>query len=275
MFKARKIYPALSVHALYTAFVTEYAPHFNFRGESHEMWELGCVLSGRMGITSGVNVYECAPYEMVIHPGGIFHTSWVIGEEPARLLTVSFGGDGLGAVPRGKFILNERERLTADLLVCEVSDAFCADDRSVSEAEVDAESEQIVKCLLEALCLSLARRKGEAAEKSRGAGASRFAEIALYMESHVTSALDCEAICAACGIGKSALKELFRRYTGGGAMKYFNDLRLRHIIQLLSRGMSMAEIAREMNFSSQNYLTAFFKRECGMTPSAYRRERLR
>ena len=107
--KPRRLYPGLAVDALYTAFMTAYEPHFNFPGESHEMWELGCVLTGRMGITSGSNVYECEPYEMVIHPGGIFHTSWTIGDENSRLPTVSFSGDGLDyLVPRGKFILNER-----------------------------------------------------------------------------------------------------------------------------------------------------------------------
>jgi AraC-like DNA-binding protein len=37
----------------------------------------------------------------------------------------------------------------------------------------------------------------------------------------------------------------------------------------------MAEIADIMNFSSQNYLSSFFKRETGMTPSQYRTERLK
>ena len=273
--KPRRLYPGLAVDALYTAFMTAYEPHFNFPGESHEMWELGCVLTGRMGITSGSNVYECEPYEMVIHPGGIFHTSWTIGDENSRLLTVSFSGDGLDyLVPRGKFILNERERRLVMLLCEEVSDVFESDDRPAADAKMAAETEQIIKNLLEALCLSLNRRKSEAVAKSSGEGASRFAEIAQYMKHHVAEALDTDRICAECGIGKSALKELFRRYTGGGAMKYFNYLRIRHIVQLLSRGMTMAEIAREMNFSSQNYLTDFFKRETGMTPSAYRREKL-
>ena len=161
------------------------------------------------------------------------------------------------------------------MLLCEeVSDVFESDDRPAADAKMAAETEQIIKNLLEALCLSLNRRKSEAVAKSSGEGASRFAEIAQYMKHHVAEALDTDRICAECGIGKSALKELFRRYTGGGAMKYFNYLRIRHIVQLLSRGMTMAEIAREMNFSSQNYLTDFFKRETGMTPSAYRREKL-
>ena len=46
------------------------------------------------------------------------------------------------------------------------------------------------------------------------------------------------------------------------------------MIKLLGEGMLMSEIAEIMNFSSQNYLSSFFKRETGMTPSQYRMEKL-
>lgn len=94
------------------------------------------------------------------------------------------------------------------------------------------------------------------------------------MKTNVCMPLDMDTICSDCGIGRSALKELFRRYTGLGVIKYYNYLRTRHIVKLLGEGKSMAEISEIMNFSSQNYLSSFFKRETGMTPSEYKTQKL-
>ena len=99
-------------------------------------------------------------------------------------------------------------------------------------------------------------------------------EIAAYMTEHVCENINVEDICVSCGIGRSALKELFRKYTGIGAMKYFNYLRIRHAIKLIGRDFTMAEIAVDMNFSSQNYFSAFFKRETGLTPTQYKTKKL-
>jgi len=136
------------------------------------------------------------------------------------------------------------------------------------------EDEQILKNLLETLVLSLNLRRNESEQKAVGTDSDRFSEITEYMKAHIREPLDVSRICLDCGIGRSVLKELFHRYTGAGVIKYYNYLRLRHIIKLLGEGMQMSEISDRMNFSSQNYLSSFFKRETGMTPSKYRTEKL-
>ena len=71
----RHLRAVLDIESLYTAFVAQYDSKFNFPGESHEVWEIGAVLSGCIGITSGAEVYECRAGEMIIHPPGVFHRS--------------------------------------------------------------------------------------------------------------------------------------------------------------------------------------------------------
>jgi AraC-like DNA-binding protein len=108
--------------------------------------------------------------------------------------------------------------------------------------------EQIIKNLIETVVLSLNLRRDEN-EKTASTGAGdRFSGIAGYMKAHVCDPLDVDRICAECSIGRSALKELFRRYTGSGVIKYYNYLRIRHVIKLLGEGMLMSEIAETMNF---------------------------
>lgn len=272
-FSSRSLCPILSIDRLYTAIVCEYNGDFFSHGESHDMWEMSYILSGAAGITAGTHVYECKQGDAVIIPGGLFHTAWAMNTESVRVMTVSFTGEWLNRfVPSGKFSLTEEEQSIAHILASTLQ-KICG-HKLPHEADFRREDEQIVKNLLELLVLHLNLHRDENGKHAAGAIGDRFSEIAGYMKSHVCMPLDVDVICSDCGIGRSALKDLFRRYTGSGVIKYYNYLRLRHIIKLLGEGKSMAEISEIMNFSSQNYLSSFFKRETGMTPSQYKMQKL-
>lgn len=273
-FSPRPLYPALSIDTLYSAMVSDFQGDFFTQGEAHDMWEMSCILSGSAGITSGTHVYECRKGDAIIIPGGVFHTAWAMNNEDVRLLTVSFTGEWLNRfVPGGKFTLNKKEMMLVGILADKTRE-LCP-DIDPADAEMSREDEQILKNLIEIIVLSLNQRRDETEKNAPdGSAGNRFTAIAGYMKEHVCDPLDVDRICTDCSIGRSALKELFRRYTGAGVIKYYNYLRLRHIIKLLGEGMQMSEISDRMNFSSQNYLSSFFKRETGMTPSKYRTEKL-
>lgn len=260
----RHLFQLLSIERVYTAFVAEYDAHFSFSGEVHDMWEIGCVRGGIMGVTSGTEIYECGKDELVIHPGGVFHNAWA-KEGSVKILTVSFSGVGFERfVPTGKFILTENEAMLVRLIEAEV-----AKGSDAIGIERKHESEQMVKNLLEALCLSLNRRKSETAAPDTGGSAAVFAEVAGYLAKNVDRALTVETVCAECAVGRTALKELFHTYTGVGVIKYYNILRVQRAIELIAAGYSMAQISETMHFSSQNYFSAFFRRETGTPPARY------
>ena len=264
-----QVYPHFSINGFYSAFVKEYEADFRFPGESHDQWELACILSGEAGITSGSHLYECVAGDVMIHPPGIFHSMWAKNDQTVRFLTVSFSGEGLsGVVPRGKFILTASERQLADLLRQKLES--CGTGEELHEDDLSSEDAQILKSLLEALMLTLYSRRGETAQTASGGDTLQFAAVAKYLKQHLCEPLDVERICEDCRIGRSTLKMLFRRYTGLGVMKYYNYLRIRHAVKLLGQGLSMAQIAETMGFSSQNYFSTFFKRETGVSPSQYK-----
>jgi len=273
-FSPRPLYPALSIDTLYSAMVSDFQGDFFTQGEAHDMWDMSCILSGSAGITSGTHVYECRKGDAIVIPGGVFHTAWAMNNDYVRLLTVSFTGEWLNRfVPGGKFTLNKKEMMLVEILADKTRE-LCP-DIDPADAEMSREDEQILKNLIEIIVLSLNQRRDETEKNAPdGSAPTRFTAIAGYMKEHVCDPLDVDRICTDCSIGRSALKELFRRYTGSGVIKYYNYLRLRHIIKLLGEGMQMSEISDRMNFSSQNYLSSFFKRETGMTPSKYRTEKL-
>ena len=264
----RHLRSVLDIESLYTAFVGHYDGSFNFLGESHEVWEIDVVLSGCVGITSGAEVYECQTGEMVVHPPRVFHTAWAKDAQNVDILTVTFMVRG-GAryIPSGKFVLTPHEMSLACLLG-EFISAQVSDQSSVN-MQLNASQEQMLKNYLELLCLSLHLRRAETASPEKAERAALFAEVVGFMQTHVDDALSVESICTACGIGRTTLKELFQHYAGCGVMQYYNHLRLRRIIERMSEGETLGDIAISMNFSSQNYLTDFFRRHTGVPPSRY------
>lgn len=105
------ITPVLSIDRLYTALVATYPNDFYYHGESHDMWEISCILSGAAGFTSGTHVYECLQGDAVITPGGLFHSAWAMNNESIHLMTISFSGEWLNRfVPSGKHTLADNEK---------------------------------------------------------------------------------------------------------------------------------------------------------------------
>ena len=274
-----KIFSSLSVNTLYSAFLAEYDPNFYFPGECHDCWELDCTISGRSGVTSGEHVYECEPYELVIHAPNVFHTAWTRGTEALTELTISFALKGPEhLIPKGKFILNDVERFYMDRLREIIPRLFLyTKDTVVNPIRIQEGTTlaniQYFKNILELLILSLGQRNEKAAQPAAGKEAKLFTAIARYMNEHVCDALNIDAICDTFGISRSTVKELFRRFTGGGVMDYYHYLRINHAVSLMDTGLSMAEISRVMNFSTQNYFSAFFKRETGVAPREYQKSR--
>ena len=271
-YRERRIYPALNIDRIFTAFVRNYGGDFWFPGESHEMYELDCVIDGNLRVTSGSKVYDCCPYDLVIHEGNVFHTSRAVDGD-IRILTISFTGDTVEYfVPSGKFSLTENEKemissLQSLLLPCS--------DVDFADADLSREDEQTIKCLLEILCLSLNKRRDEAKKASEDKDVQLFTDIVEYMKKNICSPLSVDDICSRFYVGRSKLKDLFRRFTGEGVIQHYNYLRTQKIINCLISDRSVANIAETMAFSSQNYLSSFFKRETGMTPSDYRRKILK
>ena len=64
-----------------------------------------------------------------------------------------------------------------------------------------------------------------------------------------------------------SLEKTVRRYSGCGAMSYYNELRMQKAAELLSEGSSVKETALSLGFSNQNYFSTSFKKWSGKAPS--------
>ena len=80
-----------------------------------------------------------------------------------------------------------------------------------------------------------------------------------------------DAIARSVGLSPFHLCRVFRRVTGRTLHQYWTTLRLRVAVDRLSHGkVDLAQLSLDLGFSSHSHFTMAFRREYGLTPSAYR-----
>ena len=81
-------------------------------------------------------------------------------------------------------------------------------------------------------------------------------------------------IAAAAGVSQATLHRLFTAWHGRSPARYLGGLRLARARALLSGSRRpIAEIALDCGFSEQSALTRALRREAGITPAQYRRQK--
>ena len=272
------IYSLLSVRRLFSIYHLSFSDGYRFSGETHPFWEIGYILRGTCGITSGDSVYVCTPGDMLVHEPDRFHNIWVEDSAECEMFTISFDGYGFeGRLESGKYTLSEEERRCIEMILSELPRLFGGYDKTeytqlLLTSSPDNAGYQLIKSYLEILCLSIIRRGKNARENALGDTRSLcYAKITAFLRDNVEKPLTVGDISREVFESKGKIKEIFRLFTGGGVMQYFNRLRCEYIMRRISKGDTVRAISADMGFSSPAYLSYFFKRETGMTVREYQK----
>ncbi len=67
----------------------------------------------------------------------------------------------------------------------------------------------------------------------------------------------------------STLKRIFLKYAGMGVHEYLTCLKINIAKELLLQGLSIADVSEQTGFNNQNYFSAAFKRQTGISPKDY------
>ncbi len=85
--------------------------------------------------------------------------------------------------------------------------------------------------------------------------------------------LSIDEICAACCMSRAYFSSLFTQTHGITCTEYIERLRISNACMLLvTTGRAVTDIALESGFSSLSAFNSAFKKQCGKTPSEYRRD---
>ena len=123
---------------------------------------------------------------------------------------------------------------------------------------------------LELLLYACAERE-EHAVRSEDSTAQLFTAAVQLMQQNLDKPLKTDALAQMLHVSLSQLKTVFNRYTAIGIHKYFMNMKIEKACRLLRQGERVAAVAEAIGMSEGNYFSAVFKRETGMTPSAYRK----
>ncbi|MEM7676949.1 MAG: response regulator transcription factor [Myxococcota bacterium] len=103
---------------------------------------------------------------------------------------------------------------------------------------------------------------------------SKLKRVLAFMEKNLERNLTLLELADEAGLSRNHFGRLFREGIGTTPYKYLVQRRMvkaRRLLETTDR--PIIEVAVEVGYESQAYFSTVFKKECGVTPAAYRRDR--
>ncbi len=108
--------------------------------------------------------------------------------------------------------------------------------------------------------------------KDRGLSPRKLQQAIDYIDAYLSTDLSVSEIAAQLAMSQYYFTRLFKRSTGMSPYQYVMQQRIERAKYLLkTTGLSMAAIAQQVGFTSQNQLTFQFRKFVGTTPSSFRK----
>lgn len=274
-------YP-LRVEAMLAAAASEWRTEEFLPDCQCEAWQLVYVRGGAVE-------ERCDERRVLLRQGGIlFHqpeetyAMRVAGEIPPEVLRIEFlcTSAAMDAFRERVFHAEPPEQVALDLLYETVDQVFQPPEEhgelpTLREDLAFGAVQQLTLYLEHALLL-LGRRIGRARKPSARVLRERRHQALVtgaraYFSQNLTREVRLDEVCAACSCSRQQLQQAFRARTRKGPMEVFSEMRLAYAAQLLGRGATPGETARQLGYCSGAYFSQRFKEAYGAAPSEYRR----
>ncbi|MBQ4160235.1 MAG: helix-turn-helix domain-containing protein [Clostridia bacterium] len=264
-----KITPQLKINSMFSYFIRECGRDFVFLGETHNFYEVVCVLNGSVSITAGTEVYTLSAGSAIVHTPMEFHSVRAAEGTTPTIMVFSFLADAFPKLDRKIFAFTSAEET---LLMDAWRMAEKAFYRVNYRLKLNEGRELEAQRCFDTLSLFLLRlftNSTDVQTHRTSATAQTYSSIAAYINENL-AAIQCVAqIADAFGISPVGLQKLFHTYTGSGVMHYVNHLKIARATEMLKSGSTSKATALALGFTDQNYFSTVFKRITGMSPTHY------
>jgi AraC family transcriptional regulator len=232
--------------------------------ENDGPWLTNRVKKGAFFLTTGGSSYDCrcktltaAPYECMLVVLGLTLLQHAFEEV--------FGADAVNAQLRDisgftDVALNSlAEQLHAELMRRKASPLF-------------------VQGIARAIAIHLARNYAVTVKKSYSGSPSlpgyKLRRITDWMTEHVVEDFDLARLAGLAGLSKYHFHRLFKSAVGVSPSRYHTSLRMELARRLLRETKkSVVEVAFEVGYWNPSHFAQLFRRQTGLSPSDYRRQR--
>jgi len=275
-----KVENQIEITAFHSLFEEHFPCNWNFEGESHDFWECVYVIDGNIFASGDGRVYNLAQGEMIFHEPMEFHRLWLDGKNGADVFIFTFSAKGnLLDFFRDKVLRlskNERDILSGMLEFLTNANMekrlnnTPMELRYLSPPSKKAGYLQSVAAYVILLLLSLCGSTNTAKTENTE-DAKIFYDTVQFMKSNLSGKVSVDQLAKRSKTSISTLKRIFAKYTGISIHRYFLNLKITAVTELLHSGKSVTEVAEMLGFSSQSHLSKVYKNMTGKNPSSIRR----
>jgi len=127
----------------------------------------------------------------------------------------------------------------------------------------------MLKTEVSQLCLSCWPKQ----QKDLPLGMWKFEKVFKYVREHASAGLSVADMARVFEMRQDVFSRAFTRDTGISPKRYISDILVRKIsVLLLTSNKTLREIADELDFNSEYYLSRFFKNQTRLSPREYKKE---
>lgn len=277
-------YPAPAI-VLNNAIAQQFPPHYRFDTHFHRSVELLLCTSGTISFAIQGSEQILKPGQYIIIFPNIPHDTVAPDDATAQALHIHFyvksayslygSQDSHGEMPfLMELMLNRRpffrEICSAQLRACLecIFDEFCIPGQN---------SDRLMQLYCEQLILLLSRDLLAQCKSSSDVYKNNYLmDAILYINQHCSEKLVVEQIAKYAGVSQRYLTKLFQKYLDLSISSYITFIRISKSIDYKCSNPSatLAEVATEFGFSSQQHFSKAFKDTMGVTPRNYFMERM-
>lgn len=272
MYKRLPIEQRIRIDSLYTLFSDTREPNYHFEGERHNFWEVVCVMEGKVGVASENELYILNEGQAIFHSPMEFHNIWSENQKNT-VFVFSFAGS-MPALNHNVYNFGTQERILINEITEMLSKTFKYTGLIMNRIKpgMEQEAEKVVK-KLELLITTLLSNAEVNVLDPHTKSAQNYLNIVSVLNDNTETNLTVEEIADMCNMSPSNLKKTFKKYSGVGIIKYFNELKVEKAQKLLNEGYTVKETAAALGYTDQNYFSVVFKRITGYSPIKYKNKR--
>ena len=274
----------VNVTKIVTIHYYEFGKDFVFDGESHDFWEMVYVDKGSVAIKcDDSDEIILRQGQVIFHRPFEFHTIRSYESSP-NVFVISFVSSSLSMVHFERFRAypdNAKKNIISSIIdEAEKSYDITTNDpalrRLTRKKSAPLGSEQLIKNYLEMLLISFLRSiESEKKDIIPLAVETEplISAIKEYINSRREENIRIEEICSAFGYSKSFLCHFFKKHTSDSLSSYANKVKMTRAKELLrDNTLNISQISSILSFENPQYFARAFKRDCGMTPTEWKRK---
>lgn len=232
---------------------------------------------GDIIIMNGLTAHRANPSKFALYERSVVHFSpdWIypVIEELRMPELLSPFKEMNNCLLRGQDE-GERERILQSMKT--MDHLMNEDSAFMMKPEVEAELKILLLTILMQI-YKLSKKENQHLAMPKSEKVLHVEKIAHFIQTHFKKSISLEDISSELNLSKFYLSRIFKEVTGTTVMNYVMTCRLNQVKFDLEMypDRTLVEIATESGFESQAHFSRFFKQRVGMTPSVYRRQKLK